>query len=121
MKSKYLFLTVGLFGIEVLIAFYLHDKWIRPFLGDVLVVILIYAFIRIFYERHTQAIAIGVLLFACAIEIGQYYQLATLLGLEHNKLAKIVIGSTFDWWDIIAYLTGTLITLRLDKVFHQTS
>ena len=40
--------TVILLLTEVLIALYVHDAFVRPYIGDVLVVIVIYTFIRIF-------------------------------------------------------------------------
>ena len=33
--------------IEVLIALYVHDDFVRPYLGDVLVVVVLYFFVRI--------------------------------------------------------------------------
>ena len=36
-----------LFSIETLIALYVHDTVIRPYVGDMLVVVLVYCFVRI--------------------------------------------------------------------------
>jgi len=41
-----------------------QDDFIRPYLGDFLVVILIYAALRTFWNAKKITIAIGVLLFA---------------------------------------------------------
>ena len=41
-RPIYFYWTIVLFFVEVLIALFVHDGIIRPFLGDVLVVILIY-------------------------------------------------------------------------------
>jgi hypothetical protein len=51
-----------------------------------------------------------VFLFACFVEVLQYFQLVETLGIT-NRAARIILGSTFDWADI-AYskLTG----LRLE-------
>ena len=40
--------TLVIFLVEFLIARYVHDSFIRPYVGDVLVVILLYTFVRIF-------------------------------------------------------------------------
>jgi len=36
--------------------------------------------------------------------IGQYFNLAKLLGLSDYKIARVIIGSTFDMTDIACYL-----------------
>ncbi len=84
-------------------------------MGDLLVVILIYCFIKSFFIFSVKQTAIGVLIFSFAIEFLQYFKLVDLLGLEHNKLARIVIGSSFSWEDLIAYLAGILFVLFAEK------
>lgn len=54
-------------------------------------------------------IAIGVLLFSYAVEIGQYYDLVGMLGLRGNRFAEIVIGTGFTWTDMLAYTLGALV------------
>ncbi|WP_255513245.1 DUF2809 domain-containing protein [Lutibacter sp. Hel_I_33_5] len=98
-----------------MIATFFKDKFIRPILGDVLVVILLFSFCRIFYHGNSIKLIIGVLIFAFIIEILQYFQFASLLGLENNKIAKIVLGSTFDWLDLLAYSIGALLCFPLDN------
>lgn len=98
------------FLIEVLIAKYVNDSIIRPYVGDILVVILIYYFIKAFIETKSLYIIIGTLLFAYLIEIGQYFHIADILGLE-NKILRIMIGSSFSWGDILCYTIGAGICL----------
>jgi hypothetical protein len=101
--------------VEVGIALYVHDRVVRPFVGDVLVVILIYAFVRALFEpKNAALLAIGVLIFAYLIEIGQFFSLVSFLGLEKYALARVVLGATFDWMDLIAYSVGFLIILMVD-------
>lgn len=114
-NKKYIYLTVFLFFIEVCIATFFKDTFIRPIFGDVLVVILLFSFVRIFYRRDRLKLIIGVLLFSFLIEILQYFQFATILGLEENKIATIILGSTFDWLDLFAYVVGALVCFPLDK------
>lgn len=52
-----------LFVIEVLIALYVRDQFIRPFMGDVIVVWFVYYFIRSFIIIKPIYIAIFTLLF----------------------------------------------------------
>ncbi len=60
---------------------------------------------------QTPWLAFAVLLFAFAIEFGQYWGLVDKLGLGGNRLARIVIGSHFDPLDLVAYFVGYLILL----------
>jgi len=114
-KIKYLILTVLLFAIEFLIARYINDSFIRPFIGDVLVVILIYFFFRIFLKISTMNVAIGVLFFAYIVEVLQYFQFVDYLGLRDIKPLAVALGSTFDWMDILAYTIGFLAILVIEK------
>ena len=116
---KYLFLTVLLFLIELAIALFVKDMVIRPFVGDVLVVCLIYCFLRIFLQADYWKIAFGVLLFSCLIEIGQYFDYVKLLGLENNRILSIAMGRTFEWTDFLAYFTGFLLIILLEFLFNK--
>ena len=61
LNKTYLTLAVFIFVIEVLIALYVHDNFIRPYVGDVLVVILMYCFVKSFLDVPALALAGGVL------------------------------------------------------------
>jgi len=112
----YFGLAVALFFIEVAIALFVHDKIVRPYIGDVLVVILIYCFVKSFLNLPVMTTAVCVLLFSYTIEILQYFNLVQKLGLEHNKLARIVIGSSFGWEDFLAYTIGILIVIFVEII-----
>ena len=116
-SRRHALLTLLLFGIELLIGTLLDDGFIRPFVGDVLVVMLIYCLIRTWLRLPAIPLALGVLLFATLVETGQYFHLADRLGVGHIPLARILIGSTFDPKDLLAYLAGTLITGTLSRFF----
>jgi hypothetical protein len=98
-NKKYFYLTLLLFLIEVCIAVFVNDSFIRPFVGDVLVVILIYCSVKSVWKIRSTTAAISVLVFAGTIEILQYFKLVHVLGLQKNKIMSIAIGSTFDWKD----------------------
>jgi hypothetical protein len=110
-NRKYFYLTVLLFLIEVCIAVFIDDRFIRPFIGDVLVVILIYCFVKSFWKVRANVAALSVFGFACAIEGFQYLNLVDRLGLRQNKILATILGTTFDWKDILAYALGTAIVL----------
>ncbi len=106
---KYFILFVIVFFIEVIIAIFINDKFIRPYIGDVLVVILIYFFIKSFISKEIKLLSLYIFLFAAFIEVLQYFNLVSLLQLDGNKLIKIIIGSTFDLIDILCYFIGSII------------
>lgn len=114
-NKKYFYFTVLLFLIEICIAVFINDSFIRPFVGDVLVVILIYCFVKAFWNIQSKIAALSVLAFSCIIEILQYFNFVNKLGLQNNKILAVALGSTFDWKDIIAYTLGTIVVLRLEN------
>lgn len=112
---KYCVLSLGLLAVLVLIAAFVHDQFVRPFLGDALVVVWLYVLLRTFIKIEHVTAAFVVLVFSCSVEIAQYFKLVNVLGLQDIKLARIIIGSTFDWMDFVAYATGWLIIMMVAK------
>ena len=51
MNSRYILLTLLLLAIEIAIAVFVHDQFIRPFFGDFLAVIFVYCGLRIFRQN----------------------------------------------------------------------
>jgi hypothetical protein len=113
--KKSFFIASIIFIIEVIIALYIRDKIIRPFVGDILVVIFIYYFIKAFINIKPLYIAIFTLIFSFVVEILQYFNFITLIGLEHNKAAKIIFGTSFSWIDLLCYFIGFIILFFIDK------
>lgn len=111
---KYFFLLILLFATEVFIAVYLHDALIRPYGGDFLVVILIYCFVKSFLNTPVMVTALAVLLFSYLIETLQYFHLVDMLGLEKSTIARVVIGTSFAWTDLLAYSLGVLLVLVME-------
>lgn len=114
-NKNYFILFICLFVTEVLIALYVRDQIIRPYVGDVLVVILLYCFVRSFLNSPVAATAVLVLLFSYLIETLQYFNIVQLLGWGHSKIANVVIGTYFTWVDILAYTLGIVIVLTIEK------
>ena len=100
---------VILLTIEVLIALYVHDDFIRPYVGDILVVIVVYCFVRIFLPERCRLLPLYVFLFAAGVEFLQYFDPVRLLGLEGNRALRILVGSVFDVTDILCYGLGCLV------------
>jgi uncharacterized membrane protein len=114
-QKKYLLLAVILFIVEILIALFVHDKIVRPYIGDVLVVILIYSFLKIFIKNHKLKIAVSVLIFAFLVELLQYLKLIEILGWENSTLAKTIIGHSASLADLLAYTLGFILILFIER------
>lgn len=118
-NHKYFLWALALFAIEVLIALFIHDSFVRPYVGDYLVVMLIYCSIKSGLNASATKVAIGALLFSYLIEVLQFFQLVKWLGLEKNVIAQTVIGYGFSWWDLLAYTLGTITVVMLDKKYVE--
>lgn len=102
--------------IELLIALFVKDTFFRPYFGDVLVVILIYTFLRSFFKIGIKTSILVVFLFSFAIEISQWIHLIKLLNLEECIIAHWVLGSSFNWWDFLAYIIGLFFVYMVERV-----
>lgn len=115
-RKRYLLLTIILFMVEVAIAIFINDSFVRPYVGDFLVVMLVYCFLRSFINASVIKLAFSALLIACLVEAAQYFHAVDRLGLQHNPFARTVIGSSFEWSDVLAYTLGTLALLAVEKL-----
>jgi hypothetical protein len=107
-RIAYAVLFLLLLIAEVLIALFVHDSFIRPYLGDVLVTVLICAFCCIFVPKGIRLLPLYVFLFAAAVEVSQYFGLVRALGLGDIPFFAILMGTTFSVYDLICYGVGCL-------------
>jgi hypothetical protein len=114
----YALLTALVLAVEVVIGAFFDDRFVRPFVGDALIVVLMYFAVATFVEMPRLIIAVAVLLFAFLIETLQYFQFVNLIGLGDSRAARIVLGTTFSWLDFPAYFAGFLAILFFEK-FRQ--
>ncbi|WP_269790165.1 DUF2809 domain-containing protein [Stenotrophomonas sp. Iso1] len=113
-------LAMVVFVMEVAIATQLpHVSWIRAYLGDVLVVVLIYAAARSVLRVNDHMLLLAVFVFACCIEFAQYFRLAEMLGFVRGDVMYTVIGNTFSWGDIGCYAVGCVATALV--VFYRNT
>ncbi len=113
---KYLTIFFILFILEVLIALFVKDRIIRPFIGDILVVILMYTFIRGIIKKPIKRLPVYLFVFAVSVEVSQYFHLVDKLNLRSNKIMTIIMGTSFDVRDILCYLTGTVILIIWERI-----
>jgi hypothetical protein len=116
----YFWLSALLFVVELLIARYLHDEFIRPVGGDYLVVIWLYCLVRSFTDLPVGLTAGCVLIFAYGIETTQYFHLADRLGFTRPSLMRTLLGSYFSWVDMLAYTLGIGTVLVGEKIRSGT-
>ena len=59
--------------------------------------------------------ALAVLVFSYAVETLQYFHVINWLGLENSNIARIIIGTYFEWIDLIAYTIGISFVIYLES------
>ncbi|RIV23341.1 DUF2809 domain-containing protein [Fibrisoma montanum] len=116
---RFFLLALILFIVEVLIALFVRDSFVRPYGGDYLVVMLLYCAVKTVINASPWKIAVGVLLFSYALETLQFVHIVDRLGLSDNSLAKTVIGYGFEWWDLLAYTLGIATVLMLEGLWGK--
>ncbi len=117
MKNKrliYLITFLLLLLTEVLIALFVNDSFIRPYLGDVLVIILICTFLRIFFPEKPKLLPLYAAVFGITVEFLQYFDFATFLGAENSRFLSILLGRTFDIKDIFCYAAGGILFFAVE-------
>lgn len=98
-------------GIEILIALFVHDGFVRPYLGDVLAVVCVYFFARVILPEKPRYLSLFVTAFAFLVEL---VQLTTLSEALPSPLS-VIVGGTFDFKDLACYLVGGAICFLVDK------
>lgn len=102
----YLAWAVALFILLVLLATVGAGwGWVRSFLGDVLAVAWVYCGFRTLIAARVLPLAAAALGVGLLVELGQYLASAWQWHIP-NRALRIVLGSTPDWWDVLAYVLG---------------
>jgi len=111
----YFLFALCLLLFELLVATKLASSGlVRGSLGDFFVVIFLYFFVRSIYPAKMFTLSFYIFLFACIVELTQYFHLTELLGLHSDSLLSILMGNTFSLGDILMYLLGCLIAPIFD-------
>lgn len=116
---NYLAWSLLLIGVEIFIGARMHDRIIRPYGGDYLVVILLYCLVRSFVEMPVLTTAVSVLIFSYLVEVSQYFHLADHLGLRVPSLARTLLGTYFTWIDMGVYTLGIMTVLAAEKITRR--
>ena len=112
-RTRHLLIALSIFIAEIGVGFS-TIRFVRGFVSDFLVVILIFHLVKAFVNVPRAALALGVLAFAVAVEVSQYFHLADLLGFARGGLPGILLGNSFSWYDILMYILGCATAFLLD-------
>lgn len=118
-NKTYTPLFIVLLAIEILIAKFLTTGFIRYTFGDFLAVICLYCFFRSFVDIDTLKISITVLIIAYLIEFLQLINVLSFFNLQNNHLLKIILGSTFNISDLVAYTLGIITVLIIEYKIYK--
>lgn len=100
---------------EILIGLYVNDNFVRPYIGDVLVTVLLCCLVRTVFPKGIQGLPVYVFLFATLVEVAQYFEIVKLLGVEDKPLLCTIMGTSFSWIDILCYGAGCLAFWAAEK------
>ena len=112
----YLGAFIILLAVEVIIALFVRDKFIRPYGGDILVTVLLCCFLRVFFPKKIKLLPLWVFLFAFLVETAQYINIVDILGLGHIRFFRVLVGTSFSFIDILCYGIGCLIFWLAEKL-----
>ena len=109
MRKRIVFgvISAVLFGVEVLIGMYAHG-WVRNYLGDVLIVILLYTLFRTVmpgWPGKWWLLPAVILACAFAVEFLQLWGFCDRFGIT-NRLLRIILGTGFSKIDLVCYAIG---------------
>ena len=105
--------------IELLIALFAHDNFIRPYVGDMLVTVLICSLARFLIPEKIKIMPILVFVFSAIVEIGQYFDFVKKIGLDDIAFISTLLGRTFSFADLICYAIGCLTFAIIDYIIKR--
>lgn len=121
MNTRWPYLTLAflIFLLEIAIAKGLAGggAWgifVRGYLGDALVIVLLYFLLRGLSAPPIAAAWIATLT-GFVIEALQYWQLASKLGFHKGQVMYTLIGNTFSAMDLLMYVIGGAFAIWFDR------
>jgi hypothetical protein len=102
------------------VVFFNQNVFIRGFLGDVIIVILMFFLLKAVHDFQPARLAASVFATALLVEVGQYIGVVGLLGIRENYLTKLILGSVFEYKDFLAYAIGVAFSWFVDAKILAT-
>lgn len=121
---KYLIAFISLLLIEIFIALYVRDAFVRPYLGDSIAVAFVYTLIMIFvkkseYLKPKIVVACISLLISFLVEALQATSFLEVTGLGAIKWMRIILGASFSWEDMFAYTGGFIAIIIVEWFLYR--
>jgi hypothetical protein len=104
-----------LFVVEVVIALFVRDAFVRPYLGDVLATAMVYFAARSIAPVGRRLAACAAFGLGVVIELGQALDVLEHLGLGQQPWARVVFGGVFDLKDLACYAVGVGLAVLVDR------
>ena len=119
MKKRfgYILAFALLLTVEILIALFVRDDFIRPYLGDVLAVITVYCGGRVIFPQRIKWLSAAVMALALCVELLQLTDLAALFG--EGSFMAVLLGATFDVHDLLCYGAGGIVCIICDIILFR--
>lgn len=114
-RFVYLLLSLTFLLIEIQIGLFVHDSFVRPYVGDVLVIILLCCLARIVLPEKPIYLGLYMIAVGIVAELLQLLHLDVYLHVEETVLG-IILGSTFDIWDIVCYSIGGILFWGAERI-----
>ena len=111
-RLPYIIIFIAIFAVETCIALFVHDDFVRPYIGDVIVMWAVYCLAQIILGGRfgSYKVAVGSLIFAFFVELLQKFRIVDVLGIK-SPILRTIIGTSFAPADLICYLAGTAVTV----------
>jgi hypothetical protein len=117
-RKRYLLWFLALLTAECLIGVFVRDAFIRPYVGDMLITVLLCCLLRVVWPIGNRLLPVWIFLFSGAVEYSQLLNLPARLGVE-GTILSIVLGSTFDWKDLLCYAVGCILFALAEHLFAR--
>ena len=85
-RLSFLAVAVVILAIEIYIAAFVKGGFVRHYLGDVLVTVMLYAFGRAVFKTAPKILAFEIFAFSLFIEILQYFKMLEILDINTYSL-----------------------------------
>ncbi|MEO6289267.1 MAG: DUF2809 domain-containing protein [Ginsengibacter sp.] len=50
------------------------------------------------------------------VDFFQYLNLIKWLGLQNSKFAKVILGTSFEWMDLVAYTVCNVLVIAIENI-----
>jgi len=112
MKRRFVELALLALAIGITVVLYRGPGrgLVRGQVGDVAATMLVYALISLAWHTKIWVRATVTMTIALAIELGQTWWR------PDSSAGALLLGTTFDAWDVVAYVIGTVVAIAYERL-----